>query len=149
MATPLTSTSQTESYGNIFREVTASAKQLLKSEVELIKVELKDLSTQASNHLTQAILFGALIIVSVVPLLASAVIALGQYWNDNYALSSLVVGLVCLGTGGFFGYRAFNNLTSVKMMPASSVAVAEGAEAVQRKTGQVAEAVAGDKNEIH
>lgn len=149
MANPLATTSHTESYGDIFREVTSSAKQLLKSEVELIKVELKDLSTQVSSHLSQAILFGAMIIVSIVPLLASAVIALGQYWNDNYALSSLVVGLISMAASFYFGSRAIGKLTSVPVMPASSSSLAEGAEAVQRKTGQVAEAVAGDKNEIH
>lgn len=150
MATQYNPTTHAESYADVFREVTTSAKQLITSEIELVKVELKDLTTEATSHIAQAILFGALLIVSVIPLLAAAVIALGNYWDGNYALSSLVVGLACAVVGGIFAYRAINKLTNVDVMPATQSSIAEGTESVKRKTAQVADAVQGEKNyEIH
>ena len=124
--------------------MTTSAKQLIQSEVELIKIELKDLTSEVTSHLTQVVLFGALVIVSVVPLLAAAVIALGDYWDGNYALSALIVGLACLAVGGIFGYRALSKLLNLDMtLPASTGSLKEGVETVQRKSSQLTTAMAG------
>ena len=135
----------TASYGDIFREVTTSAKQLIQSEVALIKTEIKDVSTTASSHIAQAITFGALLIVSAVPLLASAVIALGNYWDGNYALSALVVGLACAAVSGFFVYRAVQGLQSVDMtLPASASSLAGSAQVFERKADRLVDAVKGE-----
>jgi uncharacterized membrane protein YqjE len=144
MATELTTSPVNESYSDVFREVTTSAKQLIQSELELVKVELKDLTAQITSNLTQVVLFGALVIVSAVPLLASAVIALGDYWDGNYALSALIVGLACLAVGGIFGYRAITKLLNLDMsLPAATDSLQEGVETVQRKSSQLTTAVAG------
>ena len=118
------------SYADVFRDVTVSAKQLIQSEVALIKVEIKDVAENVSAHIVQAIFAGALIIVSAVPLLASAIIALGNYWDGNYALSSLVIGLVCAVVAGIVGYRAFTKLKNIDIsLPATkeSLAIIGGA----------------------
>ncbi len=133
-----------ESYAEIFRDLTSSAKQLIQSEVALIKTEAKEIASEATANVTQAILFGALIIASVVPLLASAVIALGQLWDGNYALSALVVGLGCATVGGVFFYRAIKRMGDVKVaMPAATESLKDGSESVQRKSAQLTDAVAG------
>ncbi len=135
---------QNETYAEIFRDLTTSAKQLILNEVELVKVEVKDLSSQATAQITQAIIFGALLIVSAVPLLAAAVIALGQYWDGNYVLSALIVGLGCAVLSGIFLYRSVSKLgDAAAAMPATSQALKEGAEVVQRKSSQLTTAVAG------
>lgn len=133
---------KSESYGALLREVTTSAKQLIQSEVQLIKVEMKEIVSEAGSHLTQTVLFGALVLASVVPLLAAAVIALGDYWDGNYALSSLVIGLALAVIGGVFGYRALRNLLRLNVMPASTAALRDGADAVKRKSAQLTHAVA-------
>lgn len=135
---------QNETYTEIFRDLTTSAKQLILNEVELIKVEAKDLTTQATANITQAILFGALLVVSAVPLLAAAVLYLGQYWDGDYALSALVVGAVCAAVSGLFLFRSIRNLSEVDAaMPATSQSLKDGAEVMQRKSSQLSTAVAG------
>lgn len=142
MAATINTSTTIGSYADIFREVTSSAKQLIQSEVELIKTEVRDVSENIIKHLVQAILFGALIIVSAVPLLASAVIALGQHWDGNYALSALVIGLGLAAISGTLVYRSLQKLKETDIsLPATKATWAEGTEAIQR--------VAGDKNEIH
>lgn len=132
------------SYADAFRDVTLSAKQLIKSEVELIKFEIKDVAQNVSAQIVQAIFAGALIIVSAVPLLASATIALGNYWDGNYALSALVVGLACALVGGLVGYRAYSQLKKVDVsLPSTQAALTDSSQTVQRKAEQMSVAMSG------
>ncbi len=91
--------SDTKSYSHTINDVLVSAKNLLRSEINLFLTELQQLQPQFAKHLMQASFFGALVAFSVLPFLAFLVIGLGLILDGRYWLSSLVVGVLCVAIG--------------------------------------------------
>lgn len=102
--------SEGHSVGEVIREIGTSAKDLVKSEIDLARSEIKDSATFVGRHSAQAAMFGALLAISVFPFLAFCVIGLGHLLNDRYWLSSLIVAIVCAVIGGAMTYRAYKKM---------------------------------------
>jgi hypothetical protein len=98
------------SLGRVLREIGSSAKDVIHDEIVLLKEEVKDSAARAGRHSVQLALFGSLVALSILPLLAFVVIGLGELWGHRYWLSSLVVGLVCLGAGGYMALKIFRKI---------------------------------------
>lgn len=98
------------SIGSSLREVGNSVKDLLQSEVNLAKTEMREASQSFGRHSAQAAIFGGLLAVSVLPFLAFLVVGLGRVMNGNYWLSSLIVAVICAAVGGSFAYRAYQKM---------------------------------------
>jgi hypothetical protein len=96
------------SYAEALREVGISTKDVIQSELALIKAEFQYESRKAGRHATQMAIFGGLVVLSVLPLIAFLVIGLGNLLGGMYALSSLIVALVFAIVGGALAYRAYN-----------------------------------------
>lgn len=103
------------SFGTLFRDLGASAKNMIRSEVDLALAELKENVKQAGKHSAQAAMFGALAALSVLPFLAFLVIGLGDLLDGRYWLSSLIVSIVCALGGGIPAYAAFKRLKAQDM----------------------------------
>ncbi len=95
------------SYGSVLNDVISSAKDVLRSEINLFTTELKQLQPNLTKHIAQAAIFGGLLAVSVLPFLAFLVIGLGEILDGRYWLSSLIVSILCAVTGGTLARRAF------------------------------------------
>lgn len=95
------------SLGSVLRDIGVSAKDLIRSELDLIKLELKESAVKVGKHSSQMIMFGVLFALSIIPFMAFLVIALGEALGDNYWLSSLIVAIVFAAIGGSLAYRAF------------------------------------------
>ena len=98
------------SFGSLFRDLGMSAKNMIRSEVDLALAELKENVKEVGKHSAQAAVFGALAALSVLPFLAFLVIGLGDLLDGRYWLSSLIVSLVCAFGGGIPAYAAFKRL---------------------------------------
>ena len=98
------------SFGSLFRDLGASAKNMIRSEVDLALAELKQNVKEAGKHSAQAAMFGALAALSVLPFLAFLVIGLGDLLDGRYWLSSLIVSIVCALGGGIPAYAAYKRL---------------------------------------
>ncbi len=99
------------SYTSVIREIGSSTKQLIRSEINLLVVELKSELKKVGKHLTQLMLLGALFILSVIPFLAFLVLSIGLLLNERYWLSSLIVSILfALISGGL----AFSTLRKIK-----------------------------------
>jgi hypothetical protein len=94
----------------VLSDLSDSAKDLIRSEVELIKIELKDSMTKISGHLKQVAIFGGLCILSIIPFMAFLIIALGRVLDENYWLSSLIIAVTFAVVGGLLAYRAYQNI---------------------------------------
>src|SRR5262245_38764927 len=103
-------TATTSSYGSLLREVADSAKDLVHSEVGLIKAELKESIRRAAAHSAQATIFGALLALSLIPFMAFLVIGLGDLLDGRYWLSSLIVAAIFALGGGYMTYVSYDNL---------------------------------------
>ena len=75
-----------------------------------IKNEIKNTVSRVGKDSAQAVLFGALLSLSVFPFLAFLIVGLGKLMGDQYWLSALVVAAVCAGVGGTFAYRAYRRI---------------------------------------
>jgi membrane protein implicated in regulation of membrane protease activity len=98
------------SYGGILREIKDSTSDLVRSEVALIRAEVKGMTEDASHHFTQLAIFGGLVALSVLPFIAFLVIGLGAIFGGNYWLSSLIVAIVFAAVGGALALRAYKDL---------------------------------------
>ncbi len=98
------------SLGAVLRDIGVSAKDLIQSEIDLIKIELKDSAAKVGKHSAQVAMFGVLFALSIIPFMAFLVIALGEVLDDNYWLSSLIVAIVFAAVGGALAYRAYNKI---------------------------------------
>lgn len=101
---------ENQTFGAVVGELVSSVKDVLKSEVDLVRAEVKDAAPEIGKHSAQAALFGALLAISVFPFLAFLVIGLGNIMDGRYWLSSLIVAIVCAGVGGFMAYRAYKKI---------------------------------------
>ena len=98
---------QERSYGSVLGEVISSAKDVLRSEVNLFITEFKQIQPNLTKHLGQAVMFGALMALSILPFLAFLVIGLGELLDGRYWLSSLIVSIACAAIGGPLAARSF------------------------------------------
>lgn len=88
-----------DSYGHILGEITSAIKGIMASEANLFMTELQHLQPKFSKHMSQIILFSAVMILSVPPFIAFLVIGLGEILNNQYWLSALIVSLVFMLIG--------------------------------------------------
>lgn len=93
-------------YGEAVKSVATSAVDLIHKELNLVREEFKESLKKVREHLLQAVLFGALLFISALPLIAFLVIGLGELLEHRYWLSSLIVGVLCAAIGGGLAYRA-------------------------------------------
>lgn len=98
------------SYGTALKNVAVSATNLLHRELDLVRAEFKTSATRVREHVIEVAVFGALLVLSVFPFLAFAVIALGELFDGRYWLSSLLVAVVCAGVGGYLSFRAYRKI---------------------------------------
>lgn len=101
---------ENQSVGSVVGELISSFKDVLKSEADLVRAEVKDAAPNIGKHSTQAALFGALLAISVFPFLAFLVIGLGNILDGRYWLSSLIVAIVCATVGGVMAFRAYKKI---------------------------------------
>ncbi|MFN8790699.1 MAG: phage holin family protein [Bdellovibrionales bacterium] len=139
---------ETQSLGSVMKEIGNSAKDLIQSEVSLFKVELKSTAQIAVRHAIQLFMFGLLLVLSVFPMIAFLVIALGRALEDRYWLSSLIVAVVFAGVGGLLAYRAYKKLKDVDFtLPRTKAALNTEISSAQKKFDEVKSAAKGERHE--
>jgi hypothetical protein len=138
------------SYGNIFRELGQSTRELVRNELTLVTTELRQASKNLVDHSTQAAIFAGLLMISVFPFLAFLVIGLGDLLDGRYWLSSLIIAVVCAAIGGPLAYRAFRKIKDRDLgLPYTMETLDQGAHVVQRKLEEIKHAAKGDRHETN
>lgn len=138
-------------YTSIVKEIASSAKDLFQSEVQLVISELKLISKNVAQHTTQGLIFGALLVLSVLPFLAFLVIGLGVLLDDRYWLSSLIVSVVMAAIGGPLAYKSFKKIKEHDLqMPHTQSMIRKDMATVQRAKYDIqSSTVKGDTYESH
>jgi uncharacterized membrane protein YqjE len=110
-------------------EVTRAITDILKSEMQLAKTELKEATDNVGHHVVRLGVFAFIGVLGALPLMAFLVIGLGQLLGGDYLLSSLIVSCVFFVVGGGVAYNAYtvirgseNSLT----LPETRNSIAEG-----------------------
>ena len=130
-----------QTFASVIREVSTSVKDMVQSEVDLIKAEIIDSSRNLGKHAAEAAIFGALAGFSILPFLAFLVIGLGTVMEGNYWLSSLIVAVVCAIVGGVMTFRAYKKIKEQDLtFPATRQTLEQEKETITEKVEDVKDA---------
>lgn len=142
-----TSPESGNNYGAIIKDLSGSAKDVIQSEMDLFKDEIRTVWPKVARHSTEAAIFGALCAVSVFPFLAFAVIGLGQLMNQNYWLSSLIVAVICAAIGAPLAIRAFKKIKNDDIhFYRTREGVTRAMNSVQEKVKEAVDVAKGDQH---
>ena len=103
----------TQSYPQVLSRVSQSAKALLLSDLKLINAELKELGRGIKDQTKHIAIYGYIFAVSAIPFLIFGILLLGEMLNQQYWLSSLIIGILCFFVGligATIAYRKLKNL---------------------------------------
>lgn len=138
------------SYATVIKEIGSSTKDLIQSEMNLILAETKLVAHNVGRHSKQVLIFGGLLVMSVLPFLAFAVIGLGLLLDGRYWLSSLIVSLVCAAIGGPLAYSALRKIKDEDLkMPHSKAGLNGEFATLQKKFEALKTSAQGEHHESH
>jgi uncharacterized membrane protein YqjE len=127
----------------VIRDVSTSVMNLVQSEVNLLKAEIKESTQNVGRHSAQAAIFGALAMISVLPFLAFLVIGLGRLFGGNYWLSSLIVAAVCAVVGGGLAYLSYRRIKEADLsLPRTRESLERSRSIVATKAEEIKSAAA-------
>ena len=95
-----------QSVGDLLRQLTTDSSHLVKQEINLAKVELKETGTRLGQAGAKLGIAVGVAIPGLLALTAFLIIGLGDLMNENYWLSALIVGLAFLGIAAGLAKRA-------------------------------------------
>ncbi len=131
---------ETGSLGSVVSEVVTSLKDVIRSEIHLAKAEIKESGKLMGASATQIAIFGTIAFLGIFPLMAFLVIGLGRIMNDNYWLSSLLVGLVFVGVGGLMAYKAVQKMKTYKVdLPLTRQTLQQDVQVVDEKFHEISD----------
>lgn len=97
-------------YRAAVKGVAKSAADLIHKEFLLVREELRESLKSAQKHMVEAVTYGVLLYLSILPFMAFAIIGLGDIMEGRYWLSSLVVGVVTAIAGQVLSTRALRKI---------------------------------------
>ena len=122
------------SLGELFSELSRQTSTLIRQEVALAKVEMKQKGAEAGKDIGMMAAGGALAYAGLLALIATAIIVLAnvmEWW-----LAALIVGLVVVGVGGMLIQRGMSALKQSGMAPEQTIAtLKEDTEWAKRQLG--------------
>ncbi len=109
------------SLGELFRQLTNETGQLIRQEVNLAKVELKQTGATVARDGAKIGIAAGLALAGVLALTAFLVIGLGDAFN-NYWLSALIVAIAFLAVGGVMARNAMADIKRRGVAPRETAA---------------------------
>jgi len=114
---PMPATGAEPSIGELFKRVTTDTSELVRQEVALAKVEMRQaFATLARDGTTVGIGLG-LALVGVLALTAFLIAGLGRLLNDRYWLAALIIGAVFLVVGAVLARNALADIKRRGLTP--------------------------------
>jgi hypothetical protein len=109
------------SLGELFRQLTNDTGQLIRQEVNLAKVELKQTGATVARDGAKIGIAAGLSLAGVLALTAFLIVGLGDAFN-NYWLSALIVALAFLAVGGVLARNAVADIKRRGVAPRETTA---------------------------
>lgn len=107
------------SLGELFSELSRQTSTLIRQEVALAKVEMKQKGIEVGKDVGMMAAGGALAYAGLLALIATIIIVLAEF--IPWWLSALIVSLVVLGIGGLLVQRGMNALKQTSMAPEQTI----------------------------
>jgi uncharacterized membrane protein YqjE len=107
------------SLGELFSELSRQTSTLIRQEVALAKVEMKQKGTEVGKDVGMMAAGGALAYAGLLALIATVIIILAEF--IPWWLSALIVSLVVLAVGGMLIQRGMSALKQTSMAPEQTI----------------------------
>lgn len=108
------------SLGELFKQLAQDSATLVKQEVALAKVEMRENLRSATKDAAMIAVGGGILLVGLLVLTAFLVAALGDLL-DNYWLGALIVGAVFVALGGILAKKYMGNLKQDDLKPDQTI----------------------------
>ena len=105
---------------DLFRQLAEDSGTLVKQEIALAKMELKENTSRIASAAMWIPVWGAVALIGGLVLVAFLVILLGDILN-NYWLSALIIGAVFTILGGSMAMSAVNKVKAVALTPETTI----------------------------
>lgn len=108
------------SLGQLFQELIAETRTLVRQEVALAKTELTDKASFVGKNAAMIAAGGLVVLMGALPVIAGIVIALGH--KIGYATASFLVGILFVVVGAVIAMKAIGAMKKTPMAPQQTVA---------------------------
>jgi uncharacterized membrane protein YqjE len=108
------------SLGELFKRLSTDTSELIRQEMSLAKVELRDSAATLASDARKIGVAVGLVLTGVLAVGAFAVVGLGDLFN-NYWLAALIVGVLFLAIGGYLANNAINDVKRRGLKPQKTV----------------------------
>jgi len=117
---PEATTSGDPSLGELFKRLTTDTTELIRQEVSLAKVEMREAGATLAHDATKIGIAVGLGLTGVLALGAFAIVGLGDLFN-NYWVAALIIGALFLGVGGYLARNAIDDIKRRGLKPQKTV----------------------------
>ena len=107
------------SLGELFSELSRQTSTLIRQEIALAKVEMKQKGAEVGKDVGMMAAGGALAYAGLLALIATVIIVLAEF--IPWWLSALIVSLIVLGIGGLLVQRGMSALKQTSMAPEQTI----------------------------
>ena len=106
--------------GDLFRRLSDDATRLVRQEIALAKVELRESASVLGASAAKVGIAAGVALLGAMAAVAFLIVALGDL-IDNYWLSALIVSVVLLGIAAVMGKSAMKQLKGHEMKPTRTI----------------------------
>ncbi len=117
---PADPTTTDASLGELFKRLTTDTTELIRAEMTLAKVEMREIGANAGRDASKIGIAAGLALVGALALATFLIIGLGDL-IDSYAFAALLVGGVLLGVGGYLARSAIDDIKRRGVKPEKTV----------------------------
>ncbi|HEX8395385.1 MAG TPA: YhjD/YihY/BrkB family envelope integrity protein [Longimicrobium sp.] len=111
----------TQSLGELFRNLSNDASALVRQEIALARTEVKQNVTAVARDAVKIVIGAILAGLGGLVLLAALVAFVGDLLGDRYALGALIVGLVLLIAGGVLAMLGIKDAKKTRLAPEQAI----------------------------
>jgi uncharacterized membrane protein YqjE len=129
--------SDQDSLSSIFKNLFFSLNGLMRSEVKLAKLEMKQQTLFIVQQVSRAILAGAVAWLALQCLIVFAIVSLGSWLDGRYWLSALIVGLVLGVPSILYALRTFRHIQEEARLQTTLSNVQADRELVSRTFSEI------------
>jgi uncharacterized membrane protein YqjE len=108
------------SLGELFKRLTTDTTELIRAEMTLAKVEMREVGATLGRDAAKMGLAAGLALIGALAVATFLVIGLGDLF-DSYAVSALIVGVVALGIGAYLARNAMDDVKRRGLTPKKTV----------------------------
>ncbi len=109
------------SIGELLKRVTSDSAELIRQEVTLAKVEMRESLSTMAQDATRASIGLGLTLVGVLAFATFLIAGLGVLFDGRYWLSALIIGVIFLAVGFFLARNALSEMKQHGLVPDQTV----------------------------